>query len=90
MFKVEFSKQAVKQLSKLDKNEARFIMAWIGKNLEGCDNPRLIGKALKGNYAGAWRYRVGNYRIITEIQDEKVIIIVLNIGHRRDVYDSQT
>lgn len=86
MYKVEFSKKSLKELKKTDKTESLLILAWIRKNLEGCDNPRLNGKALKGNMANLWRYRIGNYRLIAEINDEKVIILIINIGHRKDIY----
>jgi len=87
MYQVIFSKNADKQLAKLDKGEARIIMAWIRKNLCDCEDPRALGKALKGNYSNVWRYRVGNYRIMAELHDDKLIILVINIGHRKDIYE---
>ena len=85
-YTVTFTKEALKQLKKMDKASAALILGWIRKNLEGCDNPRIHGKGLAANHSGQWRYRVGDYRIIAEIYDDKVVILVLNIGHRRDVY----
>lgn len=87
VYKVEFSKAALRNIKKLDKDVAQVIVSWINKNLEGTDNPRQYGKPLKGALAKAWRYRVGDYRILCEIQDDKVVIIVIRIGHRREVYD---
>jgi len=87
MYHVEFTKSALKQLKKLDKPTAALITGWIRKNLEGCDNPRVHGKGLTSNHSGQWRYRVGDYRIIASINDETIVILVLNIGHRKDVYD---
>lgn len=87
MYHVEFTKNALKQLKKMDKSSASLILGWIRKNIEGCDNPRIHGKGLTANRSGQWRYRVGDYRIITEIEDDKVIVLVLNVGHRRDIYD---
>lgn len=87
MYHVEFTKNALKQLKKMDKSSASLILGWIRKNIEGCDNPRVHGKGLTTNRSGQWRYRVGDYRIITEIEDDKVIVLVLNVGHRRDIYD---
>lgn len=81
-YSVEYSKQAVKDLKKLDKYTRSLILGWIEKNLVSCENPRLYGKSLVANHSGQWRYRVGDYRILAEIQDEKVIILVLQIGHR--------
>ncbi len=88
MFTVEFSKPSIKSLEKLDYFTKRIIVEWIEKNLYGCDNPRLFGKPLKANKKGQWRYRVGDYRIIVEIRDSKLIILVITIGHRRDIYKS--
>ena len=87
MYHVEFTKNALKQLKKMDKSSASLILGWIRKNIEGCDNPRVHGKGLTANRSGQWRYRVGDYRIITEIEDDKVMVLVLNVGHRRDIYD---
>ncbi len=86
MYQVEYSERAVKQLRKLDKGTQKIILNWIGKNLVNCSNPRLKGKGLVGNHSGKWRYRIGDYRIITKIQDDKVIILVLEIGHRKNIY----
>ncbi len=85
-YTVTFTKDALKQLKKMDKVTAALILGWIRKNLQGCDNPRVHGKGLTANRSGQWRYRVGDYRIIAEIQDDNILILVLNIGHRRDVY----
>ena len=86
MYHVEFSKDALKQLKKLDKPVASLILGWIRKNLEGCDDPRVHGKGLTGNRSGQWRYRVGDYRILADIEDDKVRILVICIGHRSEVY----
>lgn len=85
-YSVLFTQKAKKQLSKLDRNTAKLIASWLKKNLEGCVNPRIHGKALVANKAGQWRYMVGDYRILAEIRDEEVIILVLQIGHRREIY----
>ena len=86
MYHVEFTKNALKQLKKLDKPTAALIIGWIKKNLEGCDNPRVHGKGLTADRSGQWRYRVGDYRLIAEIDDDRIIILIVNVGHRRDVY----
>ena len=85
-YKVEYTEQAIKELKKIDKHTQFFILAWIEKNLVDCENPRQHGKGLTANRSGQWRYRVGDYRIIAEIEDDKVIILVLTVGHRREVY----
>ena len=76
----------MKQLKKLDKATAALITGWLRKNIEGCTNPRAHGKPLVANHAGEWRYRVGDYRVLCEIQDSNVIVLVLEVGHRSAVY----
>ena len=71
----------------MDKGIQRLIYAWIDKNLQGCENPRLHGKSLVGDKSGQWRYRIGDYRLICEIHDEEITILVLEAGHRREVYE---
>lgn len=85
-YKVILTDRAIKQLKKMDKYTASLIIGWIEKNLEGCENPRIHGKGLTSNRIGQWRYRIGDYRLICEIQDEKITILVLEIGHRKEVY----
>jgi len=85
-YHVEFTKQAIKDLKKLDRQTTSLILGWIRKNLEGCNNPRVYGKGLTANLSGVWRYRVGDYRLLTEIQDGKLVILMLTIGHRSEVY----
>ena len=85
-FRVEYSKAALKQLKKMDRFDARLITSWIGKNLEGCKDPRAHGKGLTANRSGEWRYRVGNYRILCNIKDEVLVIEVFAVGHRSSVY----
>ena len=86
IYHVEFTKYALRELKKLDKMAASLIIGWVRKNLEGCENPRIHGKGLTADKSGQWRYRVGDYRIIAQIRDEKVTILVVNIGHRREIY----
>ena len=86
-YKVILSEKARKALKKLDKQTSSLIIGWIEKNLEGCENPRIHGKGLTSNRSGQWRYRIGDYRLICEIQDKKIIIYVLEVGHRKRIYD---
>ena len=85
-YTVVFSKEALKDLKKLDKHTAALIIGWVRKNLEGCENPRAHGKGLTENLSGKWRYRVGDYRLLADIQDDKVVIMMLRVGHRSDIY----
>lgn len=86
-YRVEFTQHALKDLKKLDKQTAALILGWVRKNLEGCEDPRQHGKGLTANRSGQWRYRVGDYRLLAEIKDEVVTIIVLDVGHRREIYN---
>ena len=86
-YRVEFTENALKDLKKMDRHTASLILGWIRKNLEGCEDPRLHGKALTANKSGQWRYRIGDYRVLAEIQDEKITILVLTVGHRREIYN---
>lgn len=85
-YQVVFSNEAKKQLKKMDKYVATLIIGWIEKNLQGCKDPRIHGKGLTSNKAGQWRYRIGDYRLICEIQDEQITILILEVGHRRNIY----
>ena len=86
-YTVKLTNRAKKQLSKLDKYTAKLISSWIYKNLVDCEDPRKSGKGLTANHSGQWRYRIGDYRLICEIQDDELIILALSIGHRRDIYN---
>lgn len=85
-YTVEYTPQAVKELKKLDRSVRALIIGWIEKNLIGCENPRQHSKGLTANRSGQWRYRVGNYRLLAEIQEEKIVILILSVGHRSEVY----
>lgn len=85
-YKVVISKSAQKEFSKLDPFTAKKIKRWIYDNLVNCENPYFNGKQLRGNLSKYWRYRVGNYRILTEIDDLKIIIFIVKIGHRKCIY----
>lgn len=86
MYSVYYTDRALKDLQKLDKYTRKLILSWIEKNLVGCTDPRAFRKGLKSNNSGQWRYRLGDYRLLVEVQDQKIIILVLTIGHRSDVY----
>lgn len=85
-YHVRFTRTAAKDLKKLDCHTAALILGWIRKNLEGCEDPRRHGKGLTANRSGEWLYRVGDYRLIGDIQEDQVVILMLRIGHRRDIY----
>ena len=76
-----------KEFKKLDRYTQLMIKSWITKNLVSCEGPRAYGKALSANKKCLWRYRVGSYRIISEIQNEKLVGLALCVGHRLDIYE---
>ena len=86
-YDVHYSENARKELRKIDRHQAKIILAWIEKNLIGCENPRRHGASLGYDRKGEWRYRIGSYRLIARIHDNIVVIEIINIGHRREVYD---
>ena len=88
-WKVEFDNRARKELRKLDKSAQNHILKWVREELATDKNPRRTGKNLRGTMQGLWRYRIGDYRIISQIQDELVIILIVRIGHRKDIYEDR-
>lgn len=83
---VEVSHYAEKQLRKLDKPIQKRLLDWLDDRIEGCKNPRHFGEPLRGEMAGLWRYRIGDYRVICEIQDQQLVVLALAVGHRREIY----
>lgn len=75
-----------KAFKKLDRQTQKIIKAWLDKNLINCTDPRIHGKGLTSNRSGQWRYRVGDYRILAEIQDERLVLVLIDIGHRSTIY----
>ena len=84
--KVSITKTAKKSLEKLDRTIQKMILDFLSE-LKILDNPRIKGKSLKGNLKEYWRYRVGDYRILSKIIDDELIILVIDIGHRKDIYE---
>jgi mRNA interferase RelE/StbE len=85
---IEVSTRAEKQLSKLDKPIARRIAHFLRERVAALEDPRSVGEALRGSQLGDyWKYRVGDYRIVADIQDSKLCIVAVHIGNRKDVYD---
>lgn len=86
-YSVETTVRFDKDFKKLDRYTQRMIKSWIDKNLVETENPRQYGRGLTVNRSGQWRYRIGDYRLICQIDDDKLIILALSVGHRREVYD---
>ena len=85
-YQVEVTTRFEREFKKLDRYTQRMIKSWIDKNLVNCADPRQHGKALTANRSGQWRYRIGDYRLICQIQDQELIIVALSVGHRREIY----
>lgn len=76
-----------REFRKLDRYTQKMLKSWIDKHLTDCDNPRAFGKGLTGDRTEQWRYRIGDYRLIVNIQDFRLVILALNIGHQREIYE---
>lgn len=87
MYKIKILESVEKDFRKMDKQTVRVLKNWIVKNLVGVEDPRIKGKPLKGNLHGIWRYRVGDYRLFTKIEDDIMTIFLFDVGHRKDIYD---
>lgn len=85
-WRIEITRTATRQITKLDLQGQKAILKFLRERLAPPENPRQWGTALQGDKRGLWRYRVGDYRLICDIQDEKVRVLVLELGHRKDVY----
>jgi mRNA interferase RelE/StbE len=86
-WRIEFDDAALKELAKLDKPVARRILAFLRERVAVLDDPRSVGEALKGSRLGDfWKYRVGDYRIVANIEDGALRVLVLKVGNRREVY----
>ena len=86
MYRLVYESKVQKQLKKLDGATRRKIISWMTKNVDNTSNPRQHGKALKANLSGYWRYRVGDYRIVCDIQDDKLVVLAVDIAHCREIY----
>ena len=86
-YKIEFSDIAHKNLRKMEVSARKQILIYLRDVLSKIENPRLIGKALTGKLKGLWRYHSGHFRIICRIEDDRLVVLVLKVAHRKDVYD---
>jgi len=85
-FRVETTSRFDREFRKLDRYTQKMVKAWIEKKLVGCEDPRAHGKGLTASLSGQWRYRIGDYRLICLIEDDKLVILALTIGHTSDIY----
>lgn len=85
-WRVEISRTAEKQIQKLNRTAQESIIRFLQERVQPADNPRQLGRPLHGDKGGLWRYRVGDYRLICDIQDERITVLAVRVGHRKDVY----
>ena len=85
-WKIEYDRRAFKELKKLDRQAQQQILDYFDERIAPAQNPRQFGKALSSSFSGLWCYRIGDYRAICQIEDDKLIVLVLRIGHRSKVY----
>lgn len=83
---VEFDDSAAKELRKLDKQAQKEILRYLRERIASDEDPRRFGKSLSRELAGLWRYRIRHYRLICHIEDDKLIVLVLGVGHRKGIY----
>jgi len=86
-WKIEFDAEVEKELRKLGHTAQKKIITFLKEKIILSDNPRLLGKPLSGDLTGVWRYRVGDYRILAQLEDKNFIVLVIHVGHRKNVYD---
>ena len=85
-WRIEFDRAAVRDLRKLGVDAERRVLRYLRERIAGSDDPRRLGHALTGDRKGLWRYRVDDYRIVAAIEDERFVVLVVTVGHRREVY----
>ncbi|WP_454205810.1 type II toxin-antitoxin system RelE family toxin [Peptoniphilus sp. Marseille-Q6390] len=86
MYDLIYDKKYLKSLKKLDIQAQKIITNWVENNLLNCQEPRFSGKPLAGNFKGVWIYRIGAYRLLAKIDDDKLIIFAIDVGHRKNIY----
>ncbi len=84
---VEWDERAIRDARKLDPQVRKNIISYLRERISTEEDPRRFGKPLLADLSGLWRYRVGDYRILCRIEDDKVVVLVLAVGHRRNIYD---
>lgn len=87
VWRVEFHPDAARDLRNLGHEARRLVLAYLRNRIATTEDPRRFGHALVGDLKGLWRYRVGDYRIVAEIADDRLLVVVVTVGHRREVYD---
>jgi mRNA interferase RelE/StbE len=84
---IEFDDRARRELRKLDAKIQKTILRYLRERIAGAEDPRVFGKPLRMKLAGLWRYRVGDYRLICRFEENRMVVMILKVGHRSDVYE---
>jgi len=87
VWRVEFDNEAARDLRKLGAQPQRLILRYLRQRIATSEDPRRFGRPLTGDLKGLWRYRVGDYRIVAAIEEDQFVVLVVTVGHRREVYD---
>ena len=87
IWRVEFMAEAARDLRRLGAEAERLILRYLRQRIATAEDPRRFGRPLTGDLKGFWRYRVGDYRMIASIEDDRFVVLVVTVGHRREVYD---
>ena len=85
-WRVEFDRAAARDLRKLGADAERRVLRFLRERIAGSSDPRALGHALTGDRKGLWRYRVGDYRLVASFEDDRFVVLVVTVGHRREVY----
>ena len=87
IWRVEFDPDAARELRKLGHDARRLILKYLRERIATAENPRRFGHALLGDLKGLWRYRIGDYRVVADIRDHEILVMIVTVDHRRNVYD---
>jgi mRNA interferase RelE/StbE len=87
VWRIEFDSDAARDLRKLGAEPQRLILRYLRERIATAEDPRRFGRPLTGNLKGLWRYRVGDYRIVAAIEEDRFVVLIVTVGHRREVYD---
>ena len=87
LWQVEFHSAAARDLRKLGAEPQRSILRYLRRRIATAEDPRRFGRPLTGDLKGLWRYRIGDYRIVASIEDDRFVVLIVTVGHRREVYD---
>jgi mRNA interferase RelE/StbE len=87
VWRIEFDSEAARDLRKLGTEPQRLILRYLRQRIATAEDPRRFGRPLTGDLKGLWRYRIGDHRIVASIEDDRLVVLIVTVGHRRDVYD---